>query len=172
MTQLFEKYKKKTLLAHFGPISSIFWLSIIFLKALFLRFFYSDQVSLCQVSKKLKKGFQAIPASDRCMHRKKIYRTLPPRVGSPKMFGLWELYLEMQRITLLVLVAFGQLESSRGISLAFNMLPFMNNLGYFCSSNVVYNCLECFLTLHSQQWYIFFLQEKTVLPNNVVGGLM
>ena len=44
----------------------------------------------------------------------------------------------MKGIISSVLAVFGCLESSRGVSLALNMLASISDLGYFCSSNVFF----------------------------------
>ena len=87
------------------------------------------------------------------------------------MFGLLGLYVIVKRIISSLLVVFGCLKTSRGISLALNMPASISDLGYFCSSNVFFSSSKL-LNFHFQQWYIFFLQERTVyLLNNAVGEL-
>ena len=55
-----------------------------------------------------------------------------------KTFILLGLYVIVKGIISSVLAVFGCLESSRGVSLALNMLASISDLGYFCSSNVFF----------------------------------
>ena len=61
-----------------------------------------------------------------------------------KTFGLLRLYVKVKRIISSFLAIFGCLKISRGISLALNMVASISDLGYFCSSNVLFSSLECF----------------------------
>ena len=61
-----------------------------------------------------------------------------------KMLGLLGLYVVVKGIISSFLVVFGCLKTSRGISLAFNILVSVCDLGYFCCSNVFFNSLKRF----------------------------
>ena len=88
------------------------------------------------------------------------------------MFGLLGLYVVVKGTISSFSVVFGCLKISRGISLAFNKLASVTNLGYFCSSNVFFQFFKEFF-FHTDILNIFFLQERTVyLLNDAVGGLM
>ena len=52
------------------------------------------------------------------------------------MFGLLGLYVVVKGIISSFLLAFDCLKIPRGFSLAFNVLASINDLGYFCSSNI------------------------------------
>ena len=61
-----------------------------------------------------------------------------------KIFGLLGFYVVAKGVISSFSVVFGCLEISRGISLAFNMLASVNDLGYICSSNVFFSYLKRF----------------------------
>ena len=60
------------------------------------------------------------------------------------MFGLLGSYVVMKGIISSFMAVFSSLEISTGICLTFNMLASINDLGYFCSSNVFYQSLKRF----------------------------
>ena len=53
-------------------------------------------------------------------------------------------YVKVKGIISSFLAVFGCLKISRGISLALNMPAFISDLGYFCSSNVLFSSLKRF----------------------------
>ena len=63
------------------------------------------------------------------------------------MFGLLGSYVVMKGIISSFMAVFSSLEISTGICLTFNMLASINDLGYFCSSNVFYQSLKRFFFL-------------------------
>ena len=61
-----------------------------------------------------------------------------------KTFGLLGFYVIVKGIISSLLVVFGCIKTSRGISLALNILASISDLNYFCSSNVFSSSLNGF----------------------------
>ena len=86
------------------------------------------------------------------------------------MFGLLRLYVIVKGIIFSFLVVFGCIKTSRGISLALNILASIRDLNYFCSSIVFSSSLKgfsftfSFLTmthiLLARKNGIFFKQQR------------
>ena len=66
-----------------------------------------------------------------------------------KTFGLLGLYVIVKGIISSLLVVFGCIKTSRGISLALNFLASISDLNYFCSSNVSSSSLKRFSLIFS-----------------------
>ena len=68
-----------------------------------------------------------------------------------KIFGMLGLYIVVKAIISSLLVVFGYLKASKDISLAFNMLASIRDLGCFYSGNVVvfFSSLKRFSFTHS-----------------------
>ena len=76
------------------------------------------------------------------------------------MFGLLGSYVVMKGIISSFMAVFSSLKISTGICLTFNMLAFINDLGYFCSSNVFFQSLKRFFFTFSFSTMVHILLSR------------